>query len=86
MMAIRRFSSLLASPTSQLAKDLEAYKLSAEAEHTHSESEVVFHHMTHGERESSSLSDASQKKEGEVTSPRGSGAEPVSTAENGPTK
>ena len=31
MMAIRRFSSLLGSPTNQLAKDLEAYKLSAEA-------------------------------------------------------
>jgi len=89
MMAIRRFSTGPSQHSpNQLAKDLEAYKLSAEQESTHSDSEVVFHHMTHGAEEdsSTSTSDSTQKKEVETLSPKNSMPEPVNTAGNGSTK
>jgi len=68
MMAVKRMSMSAASPSHPLAAELHQFKQSAEDEHTHEDSEVVFHHLygkdtdpsrpptpTHSERGAKSL-------------------------------
>ncbi|KAF8336438.1 CAMK/CAMK1 protein kinase [Cantharellus anzutake] len=84
MMAVRRMSAT-AAQTNQLANELAAYKLSAEAEQTHADSEVIFHHMTHGDEKDQPPPDSPPKK-GEISPSIETGSASLSATANGPTK